>query len=96
MPKGKPRERDLKKIYTLTHDPKHPTTKVATTEDGNRIVPDRRRWQNWVSGPVAKKGEVTGTAEELYVNRGVDARGAGSREQARRRKRNELGDKYKL
>jgi len=74
-----PKTRDLSKRYTITRDKKHPKTKVATTEDGQRIVPDRRRWKPDVSYKVRDEGSITGEARELYVDRGIDARGMGTR-----------------
>ena len=94
MPR-KPPTRNLAKKFTLkhegsdevwqrhTHESRH---KVAVDEAGKKFKPDRRRWSPRAGGKLNKLKKLTGTAEELYVNKGVEARGTGGKNRKKRKK----------
>ena len=81
--------RNLTKIYTISFKnvrgdydavyehgrlQKH---RVAKDEQGNVFLPDQRRMNPSIAGRLGKEKSITGTAAELYINHGVDARGLG-------------------
>lgn len=90
-------QRDLTKKYTIFLEPNPrsrlvPRKKSAMTPEGKKIV-DKRRWNPKVGSGfgsrvykdlLPKKG-ITGTAEELYINHGIEARGLGTIRHARKR-----------
>jgi len=49
------------------------TTKIVQLPDGRRVE-DRRRWNPQVMGKFAHTPSITGTANELYLNDGPQAR----------------------
>ena len=92
----KPRTRDMKKRYTLSHKKgddlvwqrytREPRHKVAVEEGTGKVFkPDRRRWNSNVAGGLGNKPKISGTAKELYVG-GVELRGSGGKNRKKRRK----------
>jgi len=82
--------RNLKKRYTITHEPvradhvyahgRPEKCRVAVDlQTGIKYNPDHRRMKPSVGGKLGKNKTVTGTAEELYLNQGVERRGLGGR-----------------
>ncbi len=82
----KPRQRNLKKKYTITHEPvrardvfehgKPEICRVATDlKTGIKYSPDHRRMNPNTAGRLGKEKSITETAKELYAKRGLGGRG---------------------
>ncbi|MCR4369336.1 MAG: hypothetical protein NUV67_05520 [archaeon] len=93
-----PRKRNLDKVHELMsfHVPGDAKrTKLRVTPKGPPYEAERRRINPPRAYELAKTGEIKGTARELFVNLGVEARGLGTKKAAKRRKYSSKPEKEK-
>ena len=86
MRKFVPRKRDLDKKHVIFQrqqlDPKRgrPVKVRVAVPEGMREIREQRRWAPGPGGKTNNGRAVEGTAEELFMNLGVEKRGLGTRQ----------------